>query len=219
LQLFRNYCTPEWQEVTRANLTRLIYAPGEPIFKEGQPCQNMYLVARGRVKVFARYGPDTEVILRLVGDHEVLGHRGLGDDMIYPVTAEALTETRLNFLPIQVFNDLLKANPEFCFHFLYFMAEELKRSETQRKDQLNMTVRQRVAWGLQKNMNAFGFDTQDKKLLTYSLSRKDLTAVANTTYESVVRTLASFEQEGIIELVNKQIRILNKRLLGKAIRG
>ncbi|MCF8258358.1 MAG: Crp/Fnr family transcriptional regulator [Flavobacteriales bacterium] len=209
LQLFRNYCTPEWQALARSHTTTLSFKAGETIFKEGQKCENMYMVGHGRVKIFTNYAPEIEVILRLATDGHVLGHRGLGDDFVYPVSCVALTPTTVNILPLPIFLDMLKANVMFCFHFMMLMATELKQSEQMRKNLLNMQVKQRVALALKINADAFGFDPADATLLAYTVTRKEMSSLANSTYESVIRSLSDLQTDGVIELERKKVRILD----------
>ena len=82
-----------------------------------------------------------------------------------------------------------------------------------------MTVTQRVVKALRMNMDAFGFDVTDKKRLALTISRKQIAQVADTTYESVIRSLAELQDSGMIELVGKQVRILKKKELLALLAG
>lgn len=207
LELFTKYCTPEWQALARSHTTTLAFKAGETIFKEGQRCENIFMIDKGRVKVFTNYTPDVEVILRLAQDGFVLGHRGLRRERTYPVSGVALVPTTVNILPIGVFEDMLRANALFCYHFMLFFADEMGRSEQMRKNLLNMPVKSRVALALQINAEVFGFHAKDKTLLDFTITRRDMAALANSTYESVIRTLGELQAEGIIGLEGKQVRI------------
>ncbi|MCO6481797.1 MAG: Crp/Fnr family transcriptional regulator [Flavobacteriales bacterium] len=209
LDLFTKYCTPEWQALARTHTTTLAFKAGETIFKEGQRCENMYMIDKGRVKVFTNYTADVEVILRLAQDGFALGHRGLRRERTYPVTAVALVPTTVNILPIGVFEDMLRANALFCYHFMLFLADEMGRSEQLRKNLLNMPVKSRVALALRINAEVFGFDRDDGTLLAHTITRREMSALANSTYESVIRTLGEFQHAGIIALEGKKVRILD----------
>lgn len=207
LALFKTYCTPEWQALARSQTTTLAFKPGETIFKEGQRSDNMYMVGKGRVKVYSNFSPEVEVILRLAGDGFALGHRGLRRNRTYPVSAAALTPTTVNILPMAVFEDMLRANALFCYHFMLFLAEEMGRSEKLRKNLVNMPVKSRVALAVYINADVFGFDAKDGKLLAHSITRREISALANSTYESVIRALSELQADGIIALVGKKLRI------------
>lgn len=207
LKLFKDHCTPEWQALARAHTTNLAFKAGETIIKEGTKCESMYMIDKGRVKVFTNYAPEIEVILRLATDGQVLGHRGLGADLIYPISAVALTPTTVNILPLSLFEDMLRANVMFCYHFMLFFADELRRSEQLRKNLLNMQVKQRVALALRMNAEVFGFEPKDGTLLAHTITRKEMSSLANSTYESVIRSLSDLQSDGIITLERKRVRI------------
>lgn len=211
--LLGKFCSKEWQETARKNTTTLTFKAGENIFKEGQKMDNMYMIDRGRVKVFSNYTKDIEVVIRFATDGQTLGHRGFGDNQVFPVSAEALTETTVNMLPYPIFEDMLRNNNEFCFHFMMFFAEELRRTERQRKNLLNMTVKQRVAKAVKMNAETFGFDKKDHSLLSFTISRKDISSLANTTYESTIRSLGELQADKILKLEGKKIRVVDEDAL------
>lgn len=216
--LIEQYCAPEWKELLRERNTQVTFGKGDHIFTDGQVADRMYMIQHGRVKVVASYVKGMERIIRLAGDGEVLGHRGIGDEPIYSATAIALSGTSVNVIPMQLFLSTLKANNLFCYHFLLFFAEELRALDQHMRDLMNMDVTQRIAKVVKLNMDAFGFDEKDKKKLAFTISRKDIASAANTTYESVIRTLADFQRQGIIDLVGKEIRIMKKRELERLMK-
>lgn len=209
--LIEQYCTPEWRELMRSRNTRQTFRKGESIFKQGEVADKMYMIEHGKVKVLASYQKGRDRIVRLASDGEVLGHRGIGSDLIYTANVIALSETEVNIIPMSLFLSVLKANNLFCYHFLLFFVDELRVLDQQARDILNMTVTQRVAKALRMNMDAFGFDLKDKKRLAFTISRKEIAQVADTTYESVIRSLSELQELGLIELSGKQVRILLKK--------
>lgn len=54
---------------------------------------------------------------------------------------------------------------------------------------------------------------KSQKKLAYTLSRNDIASMANTTYESVVRTIAESNKVKIIKIDGKSIHILNLKKL------
>ena len=106
-----------------------------------------------------------------------------------------------------MFNQAIKANPEFGFFVLMFFADELRDSEDLAQQR---TVKSSIALSLMKNLLAFGYDGKSDKL-SYTLARKDLASMAGTTYESTVRSLADLHKEGVIEIDGKTINILDEK--------
>ncbi|MBK7382295.1 MAG: Crp/Fnr family transcriptional regulator [Flavobacteriales bacterium] len=217
--LIEQYCAPEWRELMNSRNTRNTYRKGEAIFKQGEVADKMYMIEQGRIKVVASYVEGRDRIVRLAADGEVLGHRGIGTNLIYTANVIALSETEVNIIPMSLFLSVLKANNLFCYHFLLFFVDELRVLDQQARDILNMTVTQRVVKALRMNMDAFGFDERDKKRLAFTISRKEIAQIADTTYESVIRSLAELQQQGLIVLTGKQIRILKKKELLALLNG
>ncbi len=214
-ELIDEYCTPEWRDLAIKNTKILKFKRGENIFKEGQSADYIYMVDDGRVKVHANYTDDVEVIYRFATNGQVIGHRGIGEDFTFPITAVALSPTTVKVLKMEIFLNLLKANNMFCFHFMLFFSEELRRSERSRKNLLNMTVKERVAKAVRMNLEAFGFTANDSTLLDFTISRKDMASLANTTYESVIRSLAELQNDGVIKIEGKALRVLDSETLCK----
>lgn len=208
-ELIDEFCTPEWRDMAIQNTRELKFKTGENIFKEGQHADYIHMVKEGRVKVYANYTDDVEVIYRFAAKGQVIGHRGMGEDFSFPITAVALSPTTVKVLKMDLFLNLLKANNMFCYYFMLFFTEELRRSERSRKNLLNMTVKERVAKAIRMNLEAFGFKEDDDSLLDFTISRKDIASLANTTYESVIRSLSDLQAEGIIKIEGKKLRILD----------
>lgn len=216
--LIAEHCSPEWQELLKERNTRVTYRKGEHIFTDGQVATHMFMIHRGRVKVVTRQAGGRERIIRIAGDGEVIGYRAIGDEPIYTATVTALSETRMNTIPMPLFLSTLRANNQFCYHFLLYFAEEMRVLDQDMRDLMELDVPQRIAKTLMLNRDIFGFDDKDKRKFAFTLARKDIASIADTTYESVIRNLADLQRKGIIQLVGKEIRLLKKRELEKMMK-
>ena len=75
-------------------------------------------------------------------------------------------------------------------------------------------IRGRLAEALVILIETYGIDPETKFLKGF-LSREDLAGFANMTASNAIRTLAAFNNEEMIELVGKKIKILNESTLRK----
>lgn len=215
--LIEQYCQEDWKFLLHERSGEEHYKAKAIIFKEGETLQNISIVKSGNVKIFSTYAGNSQRIYRFATEGQIIGHRGLGGDYTFPVSAVALTDTVVTNIPLPLFQSLLKANPHFCYYFMLFFAEELRRSEQQMKDLSTRNLRQRVASALLMNIKSFGFDTKDTTRLNLTISRKDIAYLAGTTYESVIRTLSDFEKESLIVLTGKEIGVPDVKKL-KAVK-
>jgi len=211
--LIEKYCSPEWRQLMRERNVQIAFRKGEHVFQQGQVADRMFMIQRGGVKVCAAYEKGRGRILRLAGPGEVVGHRALGEHLVYTATVTALMDTVVNTIPMSLFTSVLKANNAFCYHFLLFFADELRSFDQEMRDHLEMPVLQRVAKALKLNQEAFGWDAADPKCLAFTLSRTDIAQMVDTSYESVIRALAELQRLKVIGLVGKQVRILKHREL------
>ena len=217
--MIRLHCSPEWRDLIRKECVTSSYGPGEDICIEGSAADVLYIVRKGRVKVYSTFRDGSVRILRFARDGQVVGHRGIGADFNYPITATALETTSVDGIPMTLFLNTLKANPSFSFHFMLFMAEELRRSEEQTKNHLDLNVQQRVAKAILAAEGCFWYDLDDDTLLAYTPSRLDLANYAGTSYESTIRALSELQRKKLIRSVGRELRILNRNKLEQFLQG
>lgn len=208
--LLKKYCSEGWCDFIFFHSKVATIGKDEFIFKAGDDALGIHIVNSGKVKVVAKTGNDTERIIRLAAEDDILGHRGFGGEWKYTVSAIALEETELLFIPLKIFNEAIRANPEFAYFMMIFFAEELRESERLASQ---LPIRNVIASVLYNNLQVFGYANGSKTKLSHTLSRKDLASQAGTRYETLVRTLADFNNEGIIKIDGKSIHILSEKEL------
>lgn len=206
----KQYCSKEWIDFIEFHKSVYTLKKDNIIFKEGDDVKGLYIINKGKVKVFSNESTGKEKIFRLAGEGEILGHRGFGGDWVYPVSAKTYEETKLSFIPLNIFNLLAKTNIEFTYQLMMFFAEELRNSETKIN---HLQVKNRVARAILYNYTVFGADKKDPQLLSFTIPRKDYASITNTTYESIIRTLKELSDEKIIQTSGKHIKILGLETL------
>ncbi|MFT3844587.1 MAG: Crp/Fnr family transcriptional regulator [Lacibacter sp.] len=196
-----------------ANRKHFHFHKGETIFCEGDEVKGMFFVNTGLVKVHKKWGEEKELILRFAKDGDIFGHRGLGNDTIYPVSATALTPTDVCYIDLPFFETTLKVNTEFLYHLMMFFASELKESEKRMRNLAHMPVRGRIANALLTLHKKFG--TDDKGNIDIIISRQDLASYTGTVYETLFRSMNEMAEEKLIEFNGKKIKILKEQKLSK----
>ena len=142
------HCLTEWLPAIEANRTNTDYKKGQLIFKEGDKVDGMFFVYSGSVKVHKQWGDDKELIIRIAKKGDIVGHRGLGADTIYPVSGTALEPVTVCFIDLAFFTSTLKVNTAFLYELMLFFASELKVSERKMRDLAHMPVKGSLAQAL-----------------------------------------------------------------------
>jgi CRP/FNR family transcriptional regulator len=199
------HCAHEWLPAVEVNKRNIYFKKNEVIFREGDKMQGMYFVTEGSVKVHKKWGEDKELIVRFAGVGDILGHRGLGNDTLYPVSATALQLVKICFIDLEFFQASLKMNPAFLYKLMMFFAEELKVSERRMRDLAHMPVKGRIALALLSLLEKFGEDSNGN--INMVVSRQNLASYAGTTYETAFRVLNNFSENRMIQVDGNLISI------------
>jgi CRP-like cAMP-binding protein len=205
------HCMEEWHPAICANKTNFKIKKGEILFKEGDPVKGIYFVYSGNIKVYKQWGEEKEFIIRFAEKGAILGHRGIGPNLHYPISAAALEPSVVCYVDMKFFERTLKVNSELTFQLVNFFASELRKSERRMRDLALMPVKARVAGALIKLQKQFGI-TPDG-LIDIALSRQDLASFAGATYEAIFRVINELVLEESIRLVGKSIGIVNQEAL------
>lgn len=202
-------CHKEWISAIAAHRANFKVNKGEIIFKEGEEVKGIYFVYEGTVKVHKHWG-DKELILRFAKQGNIIGHRGLGKDLVYPVSGTTIEPTTVCFVDLDFFQASLKVNHDFLFELMQFFAAELKESERNMRNLAHMPVKGRVMQALITLEEKFGISPDG--FINITISRQDLASFAGTTYETVFRVLNELVSEKIILTSEKQIKMLTKHV-------
>ncbi|MCG2613510.1 Crp/Fnr family transcriptional regulator [Terrimonas sp. NA20] len=210
-------CLKEWLPAIAASHKNFELKKGELLFREGELMTGIYFVYQGTVKVHKHWGNDKELIVRFARDGQIVGHRGLGGDNHYPVSATALEKTVVCFIDNDLFYASLKVNHELLLQLMLFFAGELKESEKNMRNLAHMPVKGRIAQAFLTLSAHFG--DQFHETINEKISRQDLASYVGTTYETLFRMLNEMDAEGLIVFNDKQISINSQEVLRSYIGG
>jgi len=210
---FCQCCSKDWLELTRLKKQTFLFKKNEQLLNEGASVTGMYFMLSGAVKVHKQWG-DKELIIRFAKQGDILGVRGFGDTA-YRISASALEETRVCFIPNDHLQASLRTNPTLSYKLMQFYATELNNAEQRMSDLAHRDVKGRIAEALFMLQNTFG-ESRDH-FLHITLSRQDIAAYAGTTYETVFKVFTEWIASEWIKTEGKRIQIKNKRKLQSCI--
>jgi CRP/FNR family transcriptional regulator len=157
--------------------------------------------------VHKHWGEEKELIVRFARRGDIVGHRGVGAEMVYPVSATALEPVTLCFIDLEFFQASLKVNHVLLHELMMFYARELQESEKNMRNLVHMPVKGRIAHALLSLRDKFGC-TEDGAI-DMTLGRQDLASFTGTTYETAFRIMSELIQDNVIAVSGKSIAVLN----------
>ena len=208
-------CMTEWKEVIAVRKTTLMFKKGKEIFREGEVVKGIYFIYEGAAKIYMHWGDEKELILRFAKSGDILGHRGFGGDHHYPITASALEDTTVCFIPDDFLSATLKTNSEFTNKLLQVFAADLQKAEKRMRNLAHMEVKGRIALALLEITEKFGVNKDN--YISIPLLRQDIASYAGTTYETVFKFFTELTRKKILSTHGKLIRVNNADALRKMI--
>jgi CRP/FNR family transcriptional regulator/CRP/FNR family cyclic AMP-dependent transcriptional regulator len=180
-----------------------VYKPRQVVFTAGNPCSGLYLVCHGAVKLYHsdRFGRDH--ILEIAGPRAVLGELAGEPDQLLSVSAEALTETQLSFLPRDRLVQFLAKYPMTGVRMLEALSRELALARRKVRDLALKRADSRLA-ALLLQMAA-GDDGLAAKQVRLDYSRRELAEMIGVSTETAIRLLAKFQREKVISINRRAI--------------
>lgn len=190
------------------------YKKGQVIFNEGNFAHGVFCVSKGKIKLSKLGKEGKEQITRLANAGEIIGYRAFLNGEVYKATATALEDSYICMISKDKFMNTLGTNGDLSLKLLRLISKDLKTAEEHIVDIAQNTVKERVARSLMEMIETFGF-TNDKKTIDVTMTRSEIADMSGTTTESAIRSLLQLKKEKVIDLIGKNIKILNLMQLEK----
>lgn len=193
--------------------TSHIVKKGEIIFKEGDTVNGIYCIKDGVCKLIKLSANGKDHIVKLVTKGELLGQRSMISEEPVNLSAVALDDMQVCFIPKSEVMGYFDKNNKFSMNVMKTICGDLKEADDQMVNLAQKTVKERLAETLLYLHDTFG--TNEDASLKVQLSRDDLASMIGTATESCIRLLSDFKKLGLIELSGKKIVLLNLSKLKK----
>jgi CRP-like cAMP-binding protein len=186
---------------------------GEPIFEEGEVTNGIYCIKEGVCKLSKLSDNGKDQIVKLVKPGELLGQRSMISDEPANLSAVALEDMEVCFIPRNEVMQFFTENNQFSMNVMKTICEDLKGADDHMVNMAQKTVRQRLVDTLIYLEETFG-KNQDGTL-RIQLSREELAGMIGTATESCIRLLSELNKTKLIELTGKKILLVDKVKLKK----
>ncbi|KOS05714.1 Crp/Fnr family transcriptional regulator [Flavobacterium akiainvivens] len=198
--------------------TSYIIKKGESIFTEGENLNGVYCIKDGVCKMTKLSANGNEQIVKLIKKGELLGQRSMISEEPVNLSAVALEDMQVCFVPKSEIMGFFNTNNQFSLSMMRAVCGDLKQADDHLVDMAQKPVKQRLAETLVQLYKDFGTDTDNS--LKIKLSREELAGMVGTATESCIRLLSDLNKQGLISLSGKKIAIPDVNKLSRfAVKG
>ena len=187
------------------------YRKKQVIYFEGNRPSRLYYIEKGKVKTYKRNDEGKELVVELFTKGDFLGHTALLEGSNYKETAEAMEDTELAVIPKEDFDELTNRSHELTRTFIRLLTKNIREKEEHLIGLAYNSLRRKVAAALLELEEKYNQDAASE--FSIDISRETLATIAGTATESLIRTLADFKQEQLIDMNHGTIILRNKHKL------
>jgi CRP/FNR family transcriptional regulator len=193
-----------------------IYRRRQVIFHEGTPAGGLYILCQGAVKLYQsdRFGRDHILDIAVPGD--VLGELPSDPAECYSVSAEALADSQLCYLPRERLVHYIEEHPMIGIRLLEAFSKALGTARKRVRALALKGAESRLAELLMHLAQADGEPlTNGATRLQLDYSRREIAEMIGVSTETAIRLLARLKQKRLIDTTGHELTITDTEKLAR----
>lgn len=175
------------------------------MFSEGEPCNGLTIISRGRVRIFKTSVNGREQVLAVEQPGGSVAELPVFDGGPYPASAVAIEDTEVVFISRRDFQAYCLEHPEVALKVLAVVGARLRRLVGIIEELSFTTIRQRLVSTLVRLARSEGKKTARGIEILLPASHQELANQLGTVRELISRNLTRLQAEGLLEVDARQI--------------
>lgn len=198
--------------------TRRRIKRGEQLFRAGDKFDALYAVRLGFLKSTVTSADGREQVTGFHMAGEIVGLDGIGTER-HTCDATALEDTEVCVIPYGRIDDVAEQVPALRGHFRRVMSREIVREHGVMLLLGSMTAEERLATFLLNLSQRFAARGFSRSEFVLRMTRAEIGSYLGLKLETVSRVLSRFAAEGMIEVAQRHVRILDPARLREVVSG
>lgn len=190
------------------NCAEIELKKGDMIFRQGVLSSNIVYLKNGIVKLHIE-NHYKEQIIKIIKSPAYLGIPTTFDEKYNHYSAAALEKSTACFIDIETFKQFVQNNGNFAYEIIV----ELCRNEIGLFHRYVNRTQKNTRGRIANTLIFFSEEIYKSNSYKLPLTRSEFGNYVDTTRESVSRILTEFNNDGLINLKGKQVKILSKKHL------
>ena len=204
--------TPELERLDAVVSNRRKVKRGDTLFRNGERFNNLYAIRTGffKTSIVAEDGRDQVTGFQMAG--EIMGLDGIVNEH-HTCDAIALEDAEVCIMPFNRIEELSREVSALQRHVHKIMSREIVRENGVMLLLGSMRAEERLAaflLNLVQRLHARGFSQSE---LMLRMSREEIGSYLGLKLETVSRTFSKFMEDGIIEVKQRHLKIINTQAL------
>jgi CRP/FNR family transcriptional regulator, anaerobic regulatory protein len=198
--------------------TRRSVGRGESLFHAGDAFASLYAVRTGFFKTCVASEDGREQVTGFQMGGELLGLDGIGTDR-HTCDAIALEDSQVCIIPFHQLEDLSRELSDLQRQFHKIMSREIVRDHGVMLLLGSMRAEERLAaflLNLTQRLRTRGFSSSE---LVLRMTREEIGSYLGLKLETVSRAFSKFQDDGLLEVRQRQIRVLDPVALQNLVNG
>ena len=191
---------------------------GESLYRIGDRFTSLYAVRSGFFKSTAMLESGRDQVTGYTLTGEILGMDAIGSDR-HTCNAVALEDSDVCAIPFAGLQALAHEIPSLQHHFRRMMSREILREQGVMLLLGSMIAEERLALFLLELSRRFAAQGRSPSEFNVRMTREEIGSYLGLNLETISRTLSKFQDEGLIVVQQKFIRILDgaslERVMGR----
>ncbi len=213
--LFSTLTNEEFDKLAHIFVVRA-YRKNQIIFLEEETGNYMYLVLSGKVKVTKSGAGGKETILAIHRSGDFFGEMSLLDGKTSPATVSAMEDSKIISVSGADFHKYLLHNEKVMMQIINVLCARL-RQVWQTQSMSSSAAESRIRLAIYQLAKRHGIRDAHGTIIDLKITHQELAEMAGTSRETVTRTLALLKNQGVLEIDQRRITLLDSQaLLGDA---
>lgn len=197
--------SPHELQMLAARTVRKLFQAGELLFSEGEPCNGLHIIARGKIRIFKTSVNGREQVLAINVPGESVAELPVFDGGPFPASAAAVENTEIAFISRRDFHAYCLEHPEVALKVLSVVGARLRRLVGIIEELSFTTIRERLIALLVKLAQSDGKKTDRGIEFLLPATHQELANQLGTVRELISRNLMRLQAEGLVEVDARQI--------------
>jgi CRP/FNR family transcriptional regulator len=187
------------------------FRPRQVLFSAGDPPERVYLLLKGRVKVYQVADNGKEIILDVVTKGGIVGDMAIVENNERIAAAQAIDDTVAVTISWKDFSYFVQQSPRLGFAMAELMARRLARTQKTIMNLVSKPVSARLADTL--------LNRQENGIIRLGLTHAELAHTIGTSRETVTALLSRFVTLGAISVAGDGYSVTDEDLLDDIAQG